>query len=44
LNAEFGLRPIGACAYAPAGMRNVEDENREQSTADRRCEVEKVRK
>jgi hypothetical protein len=21
LNAEFGLRPIGACAYAPAGMR-----------------------
>jgi hypothetical protein len=24
LKAEFGLRPIGAYAYAPVGMRNAE--------------------
>ena len=29
---------------AEFGMRNVEDENREQNTADRRWEVEKVRR
>ena len=26
-NSEVGLRPIGACAYAPAGMWNAEKMN-----------------
>jgi hypothetical protein len=45
-NREFGLRPIGAYAYAPAGKRknkaNSIAQGKGERRKDRSCEVEKM--